>query len=231
MTDDLDMLAAEYALGLLEGEERAEAHALFESDESFRRRVGAWTGRLAPLLDEAEPQAPPAELWSKIERRIAPPPAASNVVVLRRKLSLWRGYAAAATALAASLALFLVTRPEPAPPRAEAPMVAMMEAAGSGAKLVATYDAASRSLVVAPAAGITRVAGHSHELWAIPADGKPRPMGIVRPGAPQRMDVPPEMAPAFAGGVTLALSVEPEGGSPTGQPTGPVIASGRLART
>lgn len=230
MTDDLDMLAAEFALGLLEGEERAGAHALFAADEDFRRRVGAWTGRLAPLLDEAEQQAPPAELWSRIERRIAAP-TASNVIVLRRKLSLWRGYAAAATALAASLALFLVTRPEPVPPRAEAPMVAMMEAPGSETKLVATYDAASRSLVVAPAAGITRVAGHSHELWAIPADGKPRPMGIVRPGAPQRMDVPAEMAPAFAGGVTLALSVEPEGGSPTGQPTGPVIASGRLTRT
>lgn len=248
MSDDLDMndealdlLAAEYALGLPDDGERARAEGLLATDRGFRDRVARWSGRLAPLLDEVEAASPPAGLWTRIEREIDPragsAPAdlapGSNVHALRRKVNVWRGYSAAATALAASLALFLVTRPPaeapPAPP-APAPLIAMMEAEGSPAKLVATYDPARRMLLVAPAAGVDAVAGHAHELWLIPADGKPRPMGLLEPGAPRRMAIPPAMLAEMKADVTLALSVEPAGGSPSGLPTGPVIASGKLVR-
>lgn len=239
--DELDLLAGEYALGLLEGADCDRAERLIATDEDFRRRVASWAGRLAPLLDSVEPAPPPPRLWARIERGIgsaasagpAEEAPASNVHVLRRRINAWRAYSAAATALAASLALFLVIRPAdaPAPSPATAPLVAMMSAEGSAAKLVATYDPDSHSLLVAPAAGVETVAGHAHELWLIPADGKPRSMGIVTPGAPRRMAVAPPMLGEMKAEVTLALSVEPTGGSPSGQPTGPVIASGKLVRT
>jgi anti-sigma-K factor RskA len=240
--EELDLLAAEYALGLLDGEELARAESLIATDPAFRQAVGRWSGRLAPLLEEVEAASPPPGLWARIEGAIAPREASteasgtapgSNVHVLRRRVSLWRGYSAAATALAASLALFLVTRPDaeaPAPSPAPAPLIAMMEAEGSPAKLVATYDPASRMLLVAPAAGLEAVAGHSHELWLIPADGKPRPMGLLEPGAPRRVAIPPALSGEIRAEVTLALSVEPSGGSPTGQPTGPIVAAGKLVR-
>jgi anti-sigma-K factor RskA len=195
-----------------------------------------------------EAATPPPGLWARIEDAIAAPAAAapapappapasapaSNVHVLRRKVTLWRGYSAAATALAASLAFFLVVRPpaEPPapPPPAPAPLVATMAAEGSQAKLVATWDPASAMLLVAPAAGVSAVPGHAHELWLIPADGKPRPMGLLEPGAPRRLPIPPALLAEMKAEVTLALSVEPAGGSPTGQPTGPVVASGKLVR-
>jgi anti-sigma-K factor RskA len=41
--------------------------------------------------------------------------------------------------------------------------------------------------------------------------------------------VPPELLPHVSADSTLAVSIEPVGGSPTGQPTGPVIANGKLA--
>lgn len=240
--EELDLLAAEYALGLLDARERARAEGLLASDPAFRGAVARWSGRLAPLLQEVEAASPPPGLWTRIEGAIAPrqpSPAASgtapgsNVHVLRRKIGLWRGYSAAATALAASLALFLVTRPPaeaPAPRPSPAPLIAVMEAEGSPAKLVATYDPASRMLLVAPAAGVEAVAGHSHELWLVPADGKPRPMGLLEPGAPRRMAIPPPLLGEVKAEVTLALSVEPSGGSPTGQPTGPIVAAGKLVR-
>lgn len=240
--DEPDLLAAEYALGLLDGRERARAEILIASDPDFRDRAARWLRRLAPLLDEVEAASPPPGLWTRIEAAIAPGAASpavserisgSNVHVLRRRVGLWRGYSAAATALAASLALFLVTRPPaetPAPQPAPAPLVAMMEAEGSPAKLVATYDPASRMLLVAPAAGVEAVAGHSHELWLIPADGKPRPVGLLEPGAPRRMAIPAALSGEVKAEVTLALSVEPAGGSPSGQPTGPIVAAGKLVR-
>ncbi|HEX9946898.1 MAG TPA: anti-sigma factor [Allosphingosinicella sp.] len=256
MGEELDLLAAEYALGLADGADQARAESLLAADPDFRGRVERWSGRLAPLLDDVEAASPPLGLWGRIEQAIdaaaapappatapasAPPatPPASNVHVLRRKVNLWRGYSAAATALAASLAFFLVARPPaqapapppaPAPAPAPAPLVATMEAEGSPAKLVATYDPASGILLVAPAAGVSAVPGHAHELWLIPADGKPRPMGLLEPGAPRRMPIPPALLAEMKAQVTLALSVEPAGGSPSGLPTGPIVASGKLVR-
>ncbi|MEO7178703.1 MAG: anti-sigma factor [Allosphingosinicella sp.] len=236
--EELDRIAGEYALGLLEGDELVEAVRLIEADDDFRNRAARWSGRFAPMLDEVEAESPPPELWARVERAISPAAIAaatpgSNVVMLRRKVNLWRGYTAAATALAASLALFMVTRPDapaPAAPKTGEALVAMMSAEGSAAKLVATFDPGRNSLIVTPTAGIKAVAGHAHELWLIPADGKPRSMGIMVPGAPHRMEVPEPMMAEMKADVTLALSVEPAGGSPSGLPTGPVIASGKLAR-
>jgi len=229
--EERDLLAAELAMGLLDAAERREAEALALSDAEFRSAVARWSGRLAPMLDEAAPAAPPERLWSRIEARIAPP--ASNVVQLRRKVTLWRAWSAAATAIAAGLALILVTRPAP-PPTVAGPqpaLVAMMQAEGSPARLVATYDPSSRRLIVQAAAGMAPAPGHAHELWLIPASGgKPHPMGIVSATAPNRMDVPMPMARDVAEGATFAISVEPPSGSPTGVPTGPVIAAGKLTR-
>lgn len=231
-------LAGEFALGLLEGEDQARALNLAKTDPQFAAEVAAWSGRLAPLLDEIEPVAPPKRVLAEIEDRLGSRrEPGGNVVYLQRRVNLWRGFAAGASALAASLALVLVARPEPAverPPvvrQAPAPMVAMMEAEDSAAKLVATWDPAAQSLVVAAAAGIAPVAGQSHELWVIPADGTPRSIGILPGVKPVNMRIEAPMAGQLGEGATLALSVEPTGGSPTGLPTGPVIAAGKLQRT
>lgn len=235
--EERNELAAEYALGVLDGEELARARALAAADRQFADEVAEWSGRLAPLLDEVEPVDPPARLLAAIEQRLGErQDPADNVVYLRRRMNVWRGFAVGASAMAASLAMVLVLRPQPTEPPAitrqtPAPMVAMMEADDSAAKLVATWDPADQSLVVAAAAGIAPVAGHSHELWVIPADGTPRSMGILPGADPMHMRVPAPMAQRLAAGATLALSVEPTGGSPTGLPTGPVIAAGKLQRT
>lgn len=244
MSDDLDILAGEYALGLLEGEARDAAERRLAADPDFADRVARWSGRFSPMLEAIEPAPPPPALWPRIEAAIAESSQASasfetsaggNVHQLRRRIAMWRGYSVAATALAASLALFLAIRPDTAPapvsPPAAAPLVAMMSAEGSAARLVATFDPDRRSLVIIPASGLDHVPGRGHQLWLIPADGKPRSMGMVEPGAPRRMAVPPAMLDEMEAEVTLALSVEPAGGSPTGLPTGPVVATGKLHRT
>ena len=234
--EERDLLAAEHALGLLSGDEAAEAAALLRDDAGFREAAARWAGRLAPLADDAVDKAPPARVREALEARLGPPlPVAANdnSEALRRRLTLWRAWAGAATALAASLALVLVTRPNaPAEVLPGQPMVATMAAAGSEAKIVATWDPTSRSLIVAAAAAPAAPAHHGHELWMIPAaGGKPHPMGMMPVGKPMHARLPADVAQALAEGVTLAVSIEPEGGSPTGLPTGPVIASGRLIRT
>jgi anti-sigma-K factor RskA len=107
-------------------------------------------------------------------------------------------------------------------------LVATLAAEDGPSRLVISYDRQSESLLVAPA----ELSGAAVTItsFGYPALGNPRSLGIVRAGAPQRLRVPVELAAALRTNASLAVSVEPTGGSPTGQPTGPVIASGPLQR-
>lgn len=225
--DDPDRLAAEFALGVLEGDELAEARRLDGSDPAFRAEVARWSGRLAPMLDDVAPVQPPDSAWSGIETRIAP---SATVHSLTRRLRLWKGMTAGVSALAAALALFLlVPRPQQQPlPPAPAPMVAMLGDAQAPAKMFAAWDPRTSQLTIMSGAAQATPPSRSHELWVIPADGKPRSLGVMPSGKTIRIRIIQPMVSQLAKGVTLAVSVEPAGGSPTGAPTGPVIASGTL---
>jgi anti-sigma-K factor RskA len=221
MTEDDDLLAAEHALGL------ADASAREASDPGFAAAVDAWRARLDPLLGPE--RAPPAELWDRIAARL---PANDAADPARR----WRFATFAASAAAAVLLGLLVARPAGEAPRpaaqiAATPQARMMVAAltpkdGRGAISV-TYDKGAGRMVVNPMG--MDAGGRTPELWVIPADGKPRSLGVVPDKVAAAMTVRPEHRAMLAEGVTLALSLEPEGGSPTGQPTGPVVMTGVMS--
>jgi anti-sigma-K factor RskA len=234
-----DLLAAELALGLLEGDELAEARRREAEDSAFARAVDAWNERFAPMLDAIPSEQPRADLWDRISARLQT--RDSNVVSIepiRRRANIWRAYSLGVTALAASLAFVLAfdvmndspaVQPPPAASASEPTLVATLTAEDGPSRLVISYDRPSETLLVAPAE-LTGAAGHEHELWLLPPSGNPRSLGIVRLGAPQRLRVPAELAAALRTDASLAVSVEPTGGSPTGLPTGPVIASGPLQK-
>lgn len=68
--DDRDALAAEYVLGTLAADERAQAEALIASDPGFGETVRQWERRLGELNVMVEAVEPPAELWDKIKTNI-----------------------------------------------------------------------------------------------------------------------------------------------------------------
>jgi len=230
-------LAAEYALGVLTGDELRRARDLAQTDARFRADVARWSGRLAPILDEAEPVVAPSGAWANIQNRIGPTEDGGNVVQLRRSVNQWRGIAAAMSALAACLAIVLVTgiprtttrAPVPVVQPAAAPLVAMLGDRQQQMKVVASWDPAARQLVLAVTGDMKSDPAHSHELWVIPADGKPRSLGTMGSGKQMHMRLADTLAKLLQQGATIAISVEPPGGSPTGAPTGPVVASGSLS--
>lgn len=231
--DERSQLASEYALGVLDGAELAEARALATNDDGFRAEVARWKGRLAPLLDEAAPVPPPRRLWRRIDAAIGGQSGnRDNVVQLRRSVMTWRGVSAAMTALAACLALLLLAQPRlVAPPPASVstapPLVAML-GDDKQMKLMASWDPAGNRLVLAMAGDMPADTSHAHELWVIPSDGKPRSLGTMPSKRQMHMRLADALAELMRQGATIAISVEPPGGSPTGAPTGPVIASGTL---
>jgi anti-sigma-K factor RskA len=66
------------------------------------------------------------------------------------------------------------------------------------------------------------------ELWLIAPGDKPRSLGLVKGEQPVALAIPADLRRFVTDASTLAISLEPPGGSPTGSPTGPVIAQGKL---
>jgi len=106
-------------------------------------------------------------------------------------------------------------------------LVANVASEDRSAAFTVAFDPGGKTLLVTPAVA-TPAPGHDHELWLIPASGTPRSLGLVASLDPHRLDVPAPLLADFNRGSTIAISVEPVGGSPTGQPTGPVVATGKL---
>jgi anti-sigma-K factor RskA len=227
MTEDPPTDAAgEYALGLLDGEDFRAARQRALTDPGFAAQVARWRGRLSPLVEEVPEVEPPSSAWRRIERSLGVA-AGDNVVILRRRINVWRAATAAITAVAASLALVVFTRgiPQRTEPAAQ-PMVAMIQAADQVAA-VASWDKSSRRLLVSEV-HMPVSPRHDYQLWLIPVGGKPHSLGVM-PARPHMQLVLAEPIGAFIGrGATLAVSLEPAGGSPTDQPSGPVVASGAM---
>ena len=237
--EERDLIAAEYVLGLLEGRALMEARGRVSADPEFAAAVGEWEARLAPMAHGFAEVAPPEHMWDRIESALeVRQGAGSSIVRLQGRERLWRGWALGMTAVAAGLALVLalgVARPDPprqAPPAEQrAPALFASLASDDGrAALAVAFEPERGTMVVAPAR-LRGAPGHDHELWLIAREGAaPVSLGIVRGSAPRRMPIPAALRAPVAPDATVALSVEPAGGSPTGSPTGPVIASGPVTR-
>ena len=68
------------------------------------------------------------------------------------------------------------------------------------------------------------------EVWLVSPDGRRRSLGVFpseRPGTTTALSLPHDTAEALAK-AALAVSLEPRGGSTTGQPSGPVLFTGAL---
>lgn len=216
-----ELIAAEYALGVLAGAERTDAERRIARDPGFARLVVAWEERLTPWAAEIAEAAPPPALWDRIADALPAAPVAKPGIW--QSVKLWRALTFTTGAVAAACigALFYIGNIAPQPP-----LIATIDGGGHH-HFVATLDGARGSIAVVPAAyaaDATRVP----ELWLIPADGKPRPLGLLHADRPVTLTISPDLLPHATRDAVLAVSLEPQGGSPTGQPTGPVIASGKL---
>lgn len=239
MTSDRNQLAAEYALGVLEGGDLAEARRLWAADGEFRRLAESWTWRLAPLLDAVGEKPVPATLWPKIDRYIGD---SSRVRDLENQVKWSRRANVGLLATAAAMGGLLLVQPrlieqpvpvptvQPTVAAAANPMVAMLGDDKGSKMVVANWDPTSRRLVLAVAGNMPADPGHSHELWVIPKGSKPISLGTMTGDPMSRMDLANALAELLDKGATIAITVEPPGGSPSGDPTGPVIASGPLEK-
>ena len=221
-----DLLAAEYVLGVLPADERQIASRRIDTETAFARLVDAWEVHFAPMAAAYAAVEPPASVKVAIDRRLFastastfPAPGGS----LWTSLAFWRGLAAAAIAALAVYVALPYVNPPVQPPR----LVASLAADNSNVKYLAVYDAARHEVGLSLVSG-DHGAGKDFELWMIEGKNAPVSMGVIPAGQTARVAVTPAVQQKLAQGAVLAVSLEPTGGSPTGQPTGPVVAAGDL---
>lgn len=234
---DRSAMAAELALGLLEGAERAEALRLMLADPAFAAEVDAWRARLAPLYDGFAETPAPAGLMERIDSLIDAEQAAERPAPMVAALPVrtggngWKIATFAVSAVAAVLALALVL-PGPAvkqtPPANPDMAVAQLTGPIEGLLLTARYDSRTSEMLV-------RVEGMpvtdtEPELWIVPADGQPRRLGRLMRGGITRLEIPEGHRKFIDPLSNLILTMEPKVLPDPHKPSAPTVAQGRLQR-
>lgn len=220
-----EALAAEYAAGTLRGGARRRFENLLPSHPALADAVRTWEARLMPLTMAVQPETPPPRVWAAVQQRLWPAPAP---LPWWQRLGLWRALSGTALAAVVGLAV-LVNSPGPA----QAPVVVVLQSTGGDpavqGSVVASFSGDGRAVVARPVLPVAVKTDRVLELWWATETGKPRSLGLIKADGATvlRQD-------ALPGGLKgsqidhLAVSVEPPGGSPTGQPTGPVVFYGKL---
>ncbi len=219
--EELNALAGEYVLGVLDGAQTSEIASALPNNAALRRAIIFWEERLHPLAALAPPVDPPAETWQRIAERIDSAEPAAMVLPFWNRAAPWRWAWAVSTALAACLALYIAFAPAARGPS----FVAVLHPPQTEqAAWVAT--AGDNGLLVRAIATAAAPNDRDFELWAIaPNASRPQALGVIPPSGSLELGALPAV---IRQGGTLAISIEPKGGSPTGQPTGPVVFSGPL---
>jgi anti-sigma-K factor RskA len=218
--DEDSLLAAEFALGVLEGAARDDFARRVAADPALAAKVRYWDEHFAGLTDDLAAVAPSAHVRTQIERRLFATPERSTVW---NSLGLWRGLAVAALI---ALAVIAGWNLRTTPGDSRETLVAHVTGQGSPLNLVALYNDATGELRLNRTAGAPS-ADRSFELWLIVGTQPPVSLGVLPAETATRLAVPAHLRDQLRGSV-LAVSDEPAGGSPTGAPTGPVVGAGRL---
>ncbi len=223
---------AEYVLGVLDADTRAAVAHEVETSSEAAVAVALWQRRLTPLAETMGEAMPGPYVWARIHDalQLDAPARVAPRNGLWNNLPLWHWLGIGATAVAVAL-MVVVSLPRPVPiptVAAVAYMAATIQQDNGSTGWTATMDPQHARMVVVPATPVVFVQGRAPELWLIPAGEKPISVGMIALDQPTTLALDPALVARLGPTAALAVSVEPVGGSPTGQPTGPVIAKGAI---
>ncbi len=217
-----EVIAGEYVLGVLSAEARQRVDQRMKSDQNFSLLVQRWQSNFSSF-DEDYQQATPSGCVCT-DRRAAVRCAAidrRDRALGRRKLlalGIARHFVRGGRGIGICvrrISAVLVARP----------VVAQLSAPDNRVNLLASFDASSGRLRIVPVAA-GRAQEKSLQLWFVPGSGNPQSLGVFEPNADGELLIPADLRQTIGAGATLAVSLEPFGGSRTGLPTGPIVASG-----
>lgn len=228
--EERDAAAGEYVLGTLDADDRRAVADALSSDRALKAAVFAWQDRLLALSARAAPATPSPTLWRRIEVALSSSPAAAARPAAPRApwwhgLRFWQGLAGAALAMSLFLAV-LVLSPAPSDER----YVTLLQSPTDQSTGWVVEMNAGGTLKLVPVDAPSEVpAGRTWQFWTKPQGAAgPTSLGLVRAG--QTLELPVAQLPAVGAQQLFEITLEPEGGSPIGRPTGPILYVGTSIR-
>lgn len=232
--DDIEELAAEYVIGTLPNDERADVAVRRVHDSTLDAAIMRWEQHLAPLLESVAPVAPPEGLLEKIQSCVSTSTSVISLEQHRKTLAAktrpWRMATGAMSALAASLAGFLIWS-GPGKPDMNPKYVAVIQEQSQSPAFLMTVDMKSHMCAIKSVISPPHP-DKSFQLWMVHESWKePKSLGLIAKNDMEMMPMDSDIDPDLYMNATFAVSLEPAGGSPTGLPTGPVMYAGRLVQS
>lgn len=225
----LDRLAAEFALGTSPPRVRRRLATIARRDRAVASALSEWERRIAVLADRIPATTPPPRVWRNIEMRLGlePDRVPAREAGWLRRIAFWR-----ALSIASLIGIIVlgVTEWRRARVAVPAPLVVVLSGADAKVGLIATATRGERYLTLKTVGNATPGQDKAFELWALPQAGAPQPLGVIPLGSVVRVPLKNPVDETLSNISTLAVSVEPPGGSPSGKPTGPVVYSGAVER-
>lgn len=217
--DDTE-IAAEYVLRVLSPKAHRAAAVRAATEPAFAAEVRAWEDRLAPMMDAVEPVAPKAATRTALmERLFGHAPIADS----GGRTSIWQILAALGFAAAAALAVIAFVPDQPAPGLSDSRFVAELTVSDETTRMFAVLEPASGTVDIAWTAR-NQAEGRDLQLWGLVDGTEPVSIGVLPAGRTATLALPADLV-GNTEGLVLAISDEPLGGSPTGLPTGEVLAA------
>jgi len=229
--DELNALAAEMALGLLDGPALQAARARLIDDPDFAARVAGWQGRLAGMTDAIAPVEVPARLKTAIDDRIFAP---TRPAPFLRRVGVWQFATLCALALAGGLGYLLWqntgARSDAAPRQAvlDPTFSAELQSADGALSVTTLIDPKAGQITVQRPLG-EAAPGRALELWAIVPGREPFTLGVLPAERTARITLPGHLK-ILVSQLTIAISSEAPGGAPDAKPSGPYLATDRTKK-
>jgi anti-sigma-K factor RskA len=212
----LDRLAAEYVLGTLRGAARRRFERLCAESANARRALYRWEDDWSAVSRALPPVQPSARVWANVRRQLF------GELAPARRPRRWRTWqlAAAAGLVAVVLVAGLIMR-QLAPPPLQPLAVLGTDTAHPVWRLERRLP--FTTLTIEVVGTVPPAAGKSYELWALPRGGAPVSLGLLPAAGSAERTLSTRQRTALLAADKVAVSVEPQGGSPTGSPTGPIV--------
>ncbi|MGV8835241.1 anti-sigma factor [Cellvibrio sp.] len=211
-------LSSEYVLGSLHGPARVRFQRLLMQHNSMRHTLWRWESRLNEL-GTALPNAQPApEVWERIQSRLGfttATPNATNVVTLPLRKPRGLQWLAGLSAAAAILMAVLLVNLQPVEPLLPGQIAVVQSEKAQALWLIELRE---DQLLVTATDKFKALDNQDYELWMVAADGRP-PISLGLLPKQGKLSLPRSVLFDQVQVAALAVSLEPLGGSPTGQPT------------
>lgn len=247
MQDERNDMAADYVMGLLDATEQTAADKRMETDAAFAQAVNAWRERLSGFDASAESVKPGPGLWSRIaettkKETISALPGARSAMLgatIWNNLQFWRtaglasGFAAlffAVIAIGAITTSKELRRDLVALAQSKPVYVAILvnDTTKEAGAVVNAF--ANGRVELIPLKAIDVPPGRALQVWTL-WDRSVGPKSIGLTGQSRTLQLNLDTLPETVADQLFEITLEPEGGSPIGRPTGPILFKGTTART